>query len=63
MLANFSQEKISLPNATVLGLAEDVSEDLIHQINFGNPQDTESPIDPQWETRKKALHNKLHKIS
>jgi hypothetical protein len=40
MLANFSQEKLTVPKATFLGLAEEVSEDLIDQINFENPQDT-----------------------
>jgi hypothetical protein len=59
MLDNFSQEKLTLPNATVLGLAEEVSEDFIDQINFGNPQDTESPIDSNWEPGNKALYKKL----
>jgi hypothetical protein len=36
-----------------------VSETLIDQINVANPQDAESPIDPQWEPKNKALYNKL----
>jgi hypothetical protein len=40
MLANFSQENLTLRKATVLRLAENVSEDLIDQINFRNPQDS-----------------------
>jgi hypothetical protein len=59
MLAKLSQEELTLPRTTVLGLAEEVSETLVDQINFGNPQDTEFPIDPQWESRNKALYNKL----
>jgi hypothetical protein len=41
MLANFSHEELTLPKATVLGLAEEVSESLVDQIN------TESPTRPQ----------------
>jgi len=41
MLGNFSQEELTLPKATVLGLAEEVSETLVDQIN------TESPTRPQ----------------
>jgi hypothetical protein len=59
MLANFSQEELTLPKATVFGLAEKVSEDLIDHIYFGNPRGTESLIVPQWETRNKALYNIL----
>ena len=53
MLANFSQEELTLPKATVLGLAEEVSETLVDQIN------TESPTRPQGKTRKEALYKKL----
>jgi hypothetical protein len=42
MLSNFSQVKLNLPKATFLGLAEQVSETLVDQINFGRPQDTVS---------------------
>jgi hypothetical protein len=33
MLANFSHETLTLPKSTVLGIAEEVSEDLINRIN------------------------------
>jgi hypothetical protein len=48
-----------LTKATFLGLAEEVCEDLIDQIIFRNPQDTESPIDTYWDPRNKAPYNKL----
>ena len=50
MLANFSQEELTLPKATVLGLAEEVSETLVDQIN------SESPTKPQGKTRNEALY-------
>jgi len=53
MLANFSQEELTLHKATVLGLAEEVSETLIEQIN------TESPTRPQRKARNEALYKKL----
>ena len=59
MLANFSQEKLTLPKATVLGLAEEVSEALIDRINIEKPQDTGSPNSPQKGARNKALYDKL----
>jgi len=59
MLANFSQEKLTLPKATVLGLAEEVSEALIDRINIEKPQGTGSPNSPQKGARNKALYDKL----
>ena len=53
MLANFSQEELTLPKATVLGLAEEVSETLVDQIN------AEPPTRHQGKTRKEALYKKL----
>jgi len=53
MLANFSQEELILPKATVLGLAEEVSETLIDQIN------TESSTRSQGKAKNEALYKKL----
>ena len=33
MLANFSSETLTVPKGTVLGLAEEVSEQVVNQIN------------------------------
>jgi len=59
MLANFSQEELTLPKDTVLGLAEEVSETLIDQINIEKPQVTESPNSPQRKARNEAFYIKL----
>jgi hypothetical protein len=59
MLANFIQEELTLPKATVLGLAEEVSETPIDQINIEKPQVAESPTSPQRKARNEALYNKL----
>jgi len=59
MLANFSQEELTLPKATGLGLAEEVSETLIYQINIGKQLYTESPTRPQRKTRNEDLYKKL----
>jgi len=59
MLANFSQEELTLPKATVLGLAEEVSKALIDRINIEKPQGTGSPNSPQKGARNKALYDKL----
>ena len=59
MLANFSQEELILPKATVLCLDEEVSETLINQINIEKPQVTESPTSSQRKARNEALYNNL----
>ena len=59
MLANFSQEELTLPKATVLGLAEEVPETLIGQISNEKPQGAGSPNSPQKGARNKALYDKL----
>jgi hypothetical protein len=58
-LATFSQEELTLPKATFLGLVEKVPETLINLINVGKSQDMESPNRPQRKTRNEALYNKL----
>jgi len=55
MIANFSNETLTLPKATVLGVAEDVSESLVDCINT----DTDQPTKPQRKKRNKALYVKL----
>jgi hypothetical protein len=41
MVANFSQETLTVPKATILGIAEEVSEPLVDKINAnsGSPPD------------------------
>jgi len=56
MLANFSEETLTVPKHTVLGVAQQVSEELIDKINAESESDTDKPL-----TRKKneALYKKL----
>jgi len=59
MLANFSQEKLTSTKPTVLGLAEELSETLIDQINTEKPLDSNSPNRPQRKARNEALYKKF----
>jgi len=56
MLANFSEETLTVPKHTVLGVAQQVSEELIDKINAESESDSDRPL-----TRKKneALYKKL----
>jgi len=42
MLTNFSREKLTVPKATVLGVAEEVSADLVDKINAEKVLDADS---------------------
>jgi len=55
MIANFSNETLTLPKATVLGVAENVSESLVDCINT----DTDQPTKPQRKKRNEAFYEKL----
>jgi hypothetical protein len=59
MLANFSGEKLTIPKATVLGVAEEVSETLIDSINAGIGKDANLPSQPPRKKRNEALYDKL----
>jgi hypothetical protein len=59
MLANFSGEKLTIPKATVLGVAEEVSETLIDSINTGIGKDGNLPSKPPRKKRNEALNDKL----
>jgi hypothetical protein len=58
MLANYSREELTLRKATVLGVAEEISEQLVDAINVDKTTNADFP------TRKRAnkkLYNKLMK--
>jgi len=40
MVANFSDEQLIIPKATVLGVAEEITEELVDRIN---PRDLQHP--------------------
>jgi len=56
MLANFSEETLTVPKHTILGIAQQVSEELIDKINGESESDSDRPL-----TRKKnvVLYKKL----
>jgi len=40
MVANFSMQELTIPKATLLGVAEEVSESVVDKINVGSDDDT-----------------------
>jgi hypothetical protein len=48
MVANFSQETLTVPKATILGIAEEVSEPLVDKINANS----DSPTGPRRKKRE-----------
>jgi len=56
MLANVGEETLTVPKHTVLGIAQQVSEELIDKINAESESDSDRPL-----TRKKneTLYKKL----
>ena len=59
MVANFNNEELTIPKATVLGVAEEISEALLDMINAGNRSNLGSPTNQQRKRRNKALYQKL----
>jgi hypothetical protein len=59
MLTNFSQETLTVHKATVLGVAEGVSEDLVDRINAGKVSDLSGPVKPPRERKNKLLYDQL----
>jgi hypothetical protein len=59
MLTNFSHETLTLPKSTVLGVAEEVSEELVDRINKPEQTSLKSPTRPRRKRKNEALYNKL----
>jgi hypothetical protein len=58
MLANFSDQTLTVPKSTVLGIAEEVSEPLVGKINQG--KGTNANLSQKPERKKnEALYGKL----
>jgi hypothetical protein len=55
MIANFSEEALTIPKATVLGIAEEVSESVVNKINA----DKSVPEKPLRKKRNEMLYRKL----
>ena len=58
MLAKFSNEPLTIPKATVLGVAEGISESLVDRINAGQASPN-SPTKPPRKRKNEALHHTL----
>jgi hypothetical protein len=58
MLANFSDQTLTVPKSTVLGIAE-ASEALIDRINQRKEPDSNTPQKPQRRKKNEALYRKL----
>lgn len=56
MMVNFSEEPLTIPKATFLGVAEEISENLVDRINQGDVEATHSRVGVR---KNRALYNKL----
>jgi len=59
MLANFSNEPVVVPKATVLGVAEEISESLVNKINPKCKSESDAPVKPHRQKKYEALYHKL----
>jgi hypothetical protein len=58
MVANFSDEALTIPKKTVLGVAKQIAEPLVNRIN-ASKSDTNSPAKPRRKRKNEALYWKL----
>jgi hypothetical protein len=61
MLANFSDEELTVPKATILGVAEEISESLVDKINSRSEVNSTEPRKPPRKRKNEVLYNKLLK--
>jgi hypothetical protein len=59
MVTNFSSEELTIPKATVLDVAEEISEPLVVRINTGNGSESCLMTSQQRKKRNMALNQKL----
>jgi len=59
MLANVSDQTLTVPKSTVLGIAEEAPEPLIDRINQRKELNSDSPLRPQRKKKNEALYRKL----
>jgi hypothetical protein len=51
MIDNFSDESLTIPKKTVLGIAERIAEPLVNRINAESKSDTLHPLNPGGNER------------
>ena len=56
---NFGSEPLTVTKATVLGIAEGISELLLDSVNTGSQTGTDSPKKPHRKRKNEALYHKL----
>jgi len=59
MVANFSKEEMIIPKATVLGVAEEITEELVNKINAENKPKSDLVNDRKRKKRNEFLYRKL----
>jgi len=59
MLANFSEETLTMPKHTVLGITQQVSEALLDKVNARGESDVNSLTGPSRKRKNEALYEKL----
>jgi len=59
MLANFSNEPLDVPKATVLDIAEEISESLVNKINPKCKSESDAPVKPHRQKKNEALYHEL----
>jgi hypothetical protein len=59
MLANFSDETLTIPKATILGIAEEVSEQEIDRINPKDQVNKQMTSQPPRQKKNEVLYHKL----
>jgi len=59
ILANFSDQTLTVPKSTVLGIMEEASGLLIDKMNQRKELNSDSPLKPQRKKKNEAFYRKL----
>jgi len=59
MLANFGDEALTIPRATVLGIDQGISENIVDKINARSVVSMTDPPKPPRKRKNETLYNKL----
>ena len=59
MVANFSDEELTIPKATVLGIAEEVTEEIVDKINVRDNSQLQPLSNREKENKNKTLYKNL----
>jgi len=59
MVANFTNEQLTISKATVLGVAEEMTDELVNKINAGDKTASSLTINQPHRKRNEALYRKV----